>query len=415
MKRVPLRRLGALLLAGTAGLTIAGSPLRPAAAQGTTRVRGTLSTPGSMGIPQPEPKINLTISQKSLGRILSEMFKQAPYKYQVLANVGTTVYSLDVKDMPLSQALQKVLEQDKSDEPLVFSFTPNPAGGGMFTIDREIIDVGVIEGESRVSVANARITKVLPKVFDAMKAPYRIEPDVPPVLISLQLHPEEWSQVVPQVIIEAEKAEPTLTYSMDGDTYVVHVQKAPPNGSPGMPARKVQLSINNESLKSAVEQLFRDSTWKPQVSDKVANVKVTYNNANETELGALRSLLRAASTTSQQVTYREGRGNTLYIEPGALPGDVRVAARAKPMTGTVRIDVKNAQLRVVTDLIERQAGVKVVVPKTIPNIPLTMKVTDVPVEDALQALIEAVGSSIPNLQFKAVGKEYQLLLAAPSK
>lgn len=415
MKRVPIRRLSALLLAGAAGVAVAGLPSRPAMAQVTSRTRGGTAAPGSMGIPQPEPKINLTISQKSLGRILSEIFKQAPYKYQVLAELGTTVFSLDVKDVPLAQALQMLLAQDKSEEPLVFSFTPNAVGGGLFTIDREIIDVGLIEGENRVSAANARITRVLPKVFEMMKVKYRIEPDVPPVLVSLQLHPEDWSQVVPQVIIEAEKAEPTLTYSIDNDnTYVVFVQKTPPNGTPGMPARKAELSVNNVPLKAAVEQLFKDSTWKPQVSDKVANLKVTYNNANETELGALRSLLRAASTTSIQATYREGKDNILYIEPGALPGDVRVAARAKVMRGTVSVNSNGQLLRTITDSIERQAGAKIVVPKAIPNIPVTMKVTDVQIEDALQALIEAVGASIPNLQFKAVGKEYQLILAAPA-
>ena len=65
--------------------------------------------------------------------------------------------------------------------------------------------------------------------------------------------------------------------------------------------------------------------------------------------------------------------------------------------------------------IQRQAGVKITVPKNIPDLPVTMKVADVHVEDALEVMIQSLSASLPNLQYKAIGEEYQLLLAQPNQ
>ncbi|HEU4754285.1 MAG TPA: hypothetical protein VFU47_14340, partial [Armatimonadota bacterium] len=116
--------------------------LAPGAARAQLVRPATSPAPGSMGIPQPEPLITLSIKQKSLGRTLSEVFKQAaPYQYRILALQGPALYSLEADKMPLSQVLKTLLAQDKSKEPMVFYFTRSLAGGGTFTIDREYIEV----------------------------------------------------------------------------------------------------------------------------------------------------------------------------------------------------------------------------------------------------------------------------------
>jgi len=361
-----------------------------------------------MGLPLPEPTVTVDIQQKSLGRILHDVFAQTGYKYEILADLGTTVFSLNVKNVPLSEALRTVLAEDKSDMPLVFSFTRDPTGTtGTFSINREFLEVGVINGETKLSATNARITRLLPKVFEMMGVKYRIEPDVPPILITLELRPDDWSQVLPQVILEGEKVEPTLDYSMDGETYVVFLEKTPIAGQSGSPARRVKLSVMNAPLRSVLEELFRESAWKYEVATGVPDVGITYNAVNEPELGALRAVLKlAAQQSGKQFTYREGKG-LLYIEPGPLPGEIRVGARKEVRPDLVTLDVKKTLVKIVFDSIERQAGVKIHAPATLPNLPVDVKVTKVPAGDAIQAVIEALG--IPNLQFRASGKDYTIV------
>jgi len=232
--------------------------------------------------------VTVDIQQKSLGRILHDVFAQTAYKYEILAELGTTVFSLNVKNVPLSEALKTVLAEDKSDMPLVFSFARDPTGTtGTFSINREFLEVGVINGETKLSATNARLTRLLPKVFEMMGVKYRIEPDVPPIPITLELRPDDWSQVLPQVILEGEKVEPTLDYSMDGGTYVVFLEKTPIAGQSGTPARRVKLSVMNGPLRSVLEELFRESPWKYEVAMAVPDVGITYNAVNEPELGAL--------------------------------------------------------------------------------------------------------------------------------
>jgi hypothetical protein len=204
------RTLTLLIPIAVAGAAVL-APAPPVTAQ-VTRPTANQYIPGAMGIPQPEPVVSLNIQNRSLARILSELFKQVPHDYQLLADTGTTVYSLNVTKMPLSKALVTLLGQDKRPDPLVFYYTKGLAGRGTFVIDREFIQIGVQEGERRVGLANARITKVLPEVFKMMKVQGRIEPDVPPVTISVQLRPDDWSEVLPQVILEAAKVEPNALW-----------------------------------------------------------------------------------------------------------------------------------------------------------------------------------------------------------
>jgi hypothetical protein len=110
------RRINAIGLA--AGLALA---LLPAGAHAQVLRQNTAPVPGSMGVPQPEPLIKLDLQQKTLGRILSEMFKQASqYRYRLLARQGTSVFSLKADNVPLTQALKTLLAQDKAHEPMVY-------------------------------------------------------------------------------------------------------------------------------------------------------------------------------------------------------------------------------------------------------------------------------------------------------
>jgi hypothetical protein len=386
-----------LLLAAAA--VAAALAALPAAAQ---LVRAGAPVPGSMGIPQPEPLITLNIQQKSLGRVLSEMFKQSPYQYRVLADQGAAVYSLNVEKMPLSRALGMLLEQDKRAEPMVFYFTQARDGRGTFTIDREYIELDDIDGELRVSLANARLTRVLPLVFDRIKAKYRVEPDVPPLPISLQLRPTSWDSVLPQVILEAQKRETGLTYSMDGDTVVVHLHKTPV-GLPGTPlpedARRVKLEVTNAPLKDVLAQFFRGSTWKYEVANRVPDVPITYNTQAEPELAVLYGILRQASAkTGSPITYREGKG-VLYIEPGSLPGEAVVETRG-PAARTFTFSTFSERIKKIAMYIAQSTGTTVTVAPNVPDIPLTYRATNLTADEALRALIEAARGTLPNLSYR---------------
>src|SRR5688500_18748918 len=88
------------------GALVAVASTLPATAQGT-RVAATPQyyVAGSMGIPQPEPKVTVQLQNKPLSRAVFEIFKTTGYQPQVLADVGATLVSIDAKNMPLTQAL----------------------------------------------------------------------------------------------------------------------------------------------------------------------------------------------------------------------------------------------------------------------------------------------------------------------
>lgn len=399
------RALGLAPLVLAAGVLLSGSP---ASAQ-LVRPATAAAVPGSMGIPQPEPRINLSVQKRSLSRILADVFKQAPYDYKVIADVGATAFSLDCKQMPLTQALSTLLAQDTRPDPLVFYYTKSPTGTGTFVIDREYMEVGADIGENKVSLANARLTKVLPRVFELMKVKGRVEPDVPPVTISLQLRPDNWAQVLPQVILEANKQEPTLTYSLEGDTYVVHLHKTPlgitASGAAVPGVRKVQVTLNDVPLRDAVGAVLKDSQWKFQISDAVKDVGISYSASAEPELSALYNILRQASGLGPQVTYREGKG-VLYIEPGPLPGQAVVPRKGDAALATVTLDAKQQRIKTVIATIENQTGATIRIAPTVPDLPITLKLEKARVEEALRALMIAARTSLPTLSFRQMGPGY---------
>lgn len=379
----------------------------PAGAQ-TTRTNLNTNVPGTMGIPQPEPLITLSIKQpRSLARVLYEIFKQTTFEYQLLADVGTTAFTIDVNKVPLTQTLTRLLAQEKRPEPLVYSFQKSLTNrGGTFIIDREYIEIGVFEDEKKVSLANARITRVLPELFKLMGVKGRVEPDVPPVTVTVQLRPDDWSNVLPQLMLEASKKEPALTYSKAGDTLVVHVQRTP-SGAPGSPLpsgaqpRRVKLAVSDMRLPDALAQLFQGSTWKYQVADSLKDVTVSYTTANEPELAALYSMLRTISAQGgEQVTYREGKG-TLYIEPGPLPGQFVVAAK-QPTVRRTNLNASRTKLKQVCDLVGGALGTKITVAPNVPDILISVKLTEASIDDAMAAIIAAARESLPNIGFRAV-------------
>jgi len=414
----PTRALPAFpgLPMAAAGLLVALS----ATAAAAQAVRPPTYVPGVLGVPQPEPTVTVDMKGRSLNSILYEIFKQVPLKYAVRAEVGTTVCTLKAEKLPVTQALNQLLAQDKRKaEPLVWSFQKNPAGGGTFVIDREFIEVGMIEGENRVSLSNGRLTKVLPMIFNLMHAKYRIEPDVPPVPLSLQLRPSVWHQALPQVILEAFKTEPGLTYSIDGDTYVVHLQKAPPlprsvSEADSPMFRKVHLSVDNEPLRDVLAKLMAGSQWKYQVSPAVKDVRVTFAS-EQPELAALAALLRQASATSsaQQLTYREGPG-VLFIELGPLPGE-QVANSRELVVGPTPVTMKvSLRIKPLVEELASRTGTTIVVAMSIPPLPVDIDVKNATVEDVLKEIIKKLKSSLPNVRYRSTGPNaYIIDLGAP--
>ncbi len=364
--------------------------------------------PGALGIPQPEPKVTVNFTGLSLARSLNEILKQSGYSVRVLAEMGTTRYSLTTQAMPVSKALRALLDQDKSLEPLVFRFQRILTGGGEFIIDRELIDVSRSEGENRVSLANARITKVLPMVAKMLNAPLRFEPDVPPILVSMQLRPSDWAPVVQQVVLEAYKQEPAITYSMDGNTYVIHLQKTPLTGVPGMPSRKVKVSADSKPLREVLQSLFEGSAWKFQVAESVKDTKITYNVSNEPELVALHAILRQTAESGTPITYREGPG-ILFVEPGLLPGDFFVP-KVKPgdpaALNLVTLDVRGTRLKELLEKLAIQSAATIIMAPNVPNLPVTMKVEKVTLDVALQEVKRALNKQLPNLLWSKDGTEY---------
>jgi hypothetical protein len=413
---------GALALGFTAAaLALAAVPAVAADSYGvgtTSRTNLNTNNPGTMGIPQPEPLITLSIKQpRSVARVLSEIFKQVPgdEQYQLLADVGTTAFTLEANKEPLTKVLTNLFAQEKRPDPLVYSFQRSLTGkGGTFVIDREYIEIGVIDGEKKVSLANARITKVLPELFKLMGVQGRVEPDVPPVTVSLQVRPDDWSPVLPMLMIEAYKKEPFLTYSKDGSTWVVHIQRTL-TGGPGSPLpsgsmpRKVKANFNETPLPDALAELFQGSAWKYQISDSIPKtVRVTYATANEPELAALNALLRSvAAQGSEQITYREGKG-VLYIEPGPLPGQYKVVSK-NPTVPRTSLTTK-LKLRQITDLVGGALGTKITVAPNVPDIPVSVKLVDATIDDAIKAIVSSAKESLPNIGYKVVGNGYQIEL-----
>lgn len=408
----------ALVPTGALALTILGMAASPALAQsppitqpGGIRRTTQIPVPGTMGIPQPEPNITLNIQKRPLGRILAEIFKQTPFQFRLLASQGTTLFSLEANREPFRKVLTRLLEQDKSAEPLVFGFDRTTTGQGIVTIDRELVDIAVREGEKYVSLTNARLTTVLTELFKRANVKYRIEPDVSPVPISLQLRPLEWLDAIPTVILEAFRNEPALTFSQDRDTWVVHLQKLSVDAetpTEKMPRRKFQVTA--APLRDALATLFTGSSFKYQVAESVKDTTVTYSTQGETDIAILQRLLRQAAGKGNSVTWREGNG-MLFIEPGPLPGEApqqtaRTSSVQEPTTSLNLTD----NIRALATLLAQATQTTVTVSPNVPNLRVMLKVENATIDQALEALVAAARGSVPNLSFRKSGKRYILEL-----
>jgi hypothetical protein len=282
-------------------------------------------------------------------------------------------------------------------------------------IDREFLEVEYVDGERRISMANARLTRVLPELFKKMMVQGRVEPDVPPITMSLQLRPESWEQALPMIMLEAYKREPALTYSKDGSTLVVHLQRTP-TGAPNSPLpsgtqpRKVKVAFAETPLKDALAELFKDSTWKYQVADGVKDFKVTYVTSTDPELVALHTILKQASTqVAQQVTYREGKG-VLYIEEGPLPGDFIVGRSGMSAVRRTSLNISMRKLKSVVELISGALNVPITVATNVPDIPVSVRFENADINDALRALMLATKDSLPNLSYRTQGTGFVIEL-----
>jgi type II secretory pathway component GspD/PulD (secretin) len=242
-----------------------------------------------------------------------------------------------------------------------------------------------------------------------MGAKYRIEPDVPPVLLTLQLRPDSWPEALPHVIIAGQKQETGLTYSMDQDTYVVHLQKTPTGvNSRGQvlnlpDLRLVSVNAPGVPLKDALAQVFQGSSWKYQVSSRVPDARVTYSATRQPELAALQGLLRQASTPRNPITYREGKG-VIYIEPGPLAGELVVAPKGTPAAGTTvrrtTLNVMKQPLRQVAKLLQEGTGTVIQVAPNVPDVPITIRISDASVNAGLSAILESARGSLPGLTLR---------------
>jgi type II secretory pathway component GspD/PulD (secretin) len=263
---------------------------------------------------------------------------------------------------------------------------------------------------------------VLPRVFALTKVKYRIEPDVPPVPISLQLRPNDWAPVAAQVILEASKMEPTLTYSVDGDTLVVHIQKTP-TGLPGSPVpegtRRVKMTIENQPLRAVLAALFKDSTWKYEVNKDVQDVRISYTSTAEPELSALYAILKQASAKGKQVTYREGKG-VLYIERGPLPGteglgEAVAAATVAPTQKTATLTVLDQRLKRVAAELATQTGSTITVAPNVPDLPVSVRIVNMPADQALGEIVKTLHPSLPNLTVRVAGPNTFVVELGPKK
>jgi type II secretory pathway component GspD/PulD (secretin) len=406
MLHARIRSTRLLLPLAVLSLGIAAAfPPAPAAAQPAPK-----SNPGSLGIPQPEPLVTVNLNQVSIARALSELFKQTSYRYQIVAEQGTTRYTLSAEKQPLTKVLTAILDQDKRADPLVFHFMPRD---NMFTIVREYITLNAVEGENRVGLTNARITRVLPELFKLMgNAKYRIEPDVPAILVTMQARPMQWADALPQIIVDANNKEPALTFSIDNDSYVVHLQKTPiglsPTGSILPDAgRLVSMIKSDMDLRQAINQLFAGSQWKAQISPLIPNLKVNVNATQQPELVVLRQILRSAAIQGNSLTYREGMG-TLYIEPGYLPGEpYRGNIRPAPAK-TVSMTAVQQPLKEVVRTISDRSGTTILVDAAVTDVALSVQLANAPIDEALQKLVEAARSRLPQLRYRQSNGTYTL-------
>ncbi len=365
-----------------------------------------LRTSGS--IPQPEPRVTVSLSQKPLGTILYAIFHQTPYRYQLRAQVGAELFSLDVTRVPLGQALSTLFEHDTTGSPITYAFVPASTNNpGTFVIDREYLQVGDTAGEHRVSATRARLTHVLSLVFKAMKARFRIEPDVPQVTVTLQLRPRDWSECIGEVLVEASKEVPGLTYSLDGDTYVIFVQKTGPAG--GAAVRRVTLTLESVSLREAIGRILSGSQYRYRVSDAVGEAPINYKATDQPEMEALREVLKRAADEGTAVTYRDSRG-VLLIEPGPLPGRLGTTASLHPASlRAVTLSADRQRLRVVVRTLAAASGASIKVAPTVPDIRVTFDVKNGTVDEALRALLDAARVHLPNLALESSGERAFLL------
>ena len=406
------------ILTATLGLSVVIGAAAPYSARAQTRRTTRRSTGPNLPheIPKPEPLVTLKGQKLTMSRALRAAFQNTPYKYRLSARVPLTFVKIDVKRRPLSEVLNTILSADKNTRnPLVWRRERDT-----ITIVRESITMGVNdEAEKVITLSEARIGPVLARLFKLMKTPYRIQPNVPPILITLTMRPRKWENALPDLMDRAYQQDRRITFSIVKGTYIVHIHQTPIGlSSAGQATRNagrlVTLASPDTPLREALAKVFEGSKWKIEVAEEVKDTTVNISANKRPELAVLRDVLRQVSAISSPITYREGRG-TLYVEPGPLPGQAKLYARALD-SGELRRTSLNLTQQKLSDaikLLAQSTGAKVTIAKNVPDIRISFTVNNVTIEEALRAVVASGRVEVPNLTFRKVDERtFQIRLGS---
>lgn len=185
----------------------------------------------------PVPKVSVDLKDAALRDGIRMLFEGTGLQYSIEPSVPNVPVSLSVQDVPAPAALRLLLRQAAASvSGLTFSrdgkvyvirvrraeAEPGPRSGVVLAAD---------EGERKVTL-NFRDTPLRDAInilFTGSGLQYAVDPNVPNVPVNLNVREITVQQALRLVIKQAAATAPGLTYSRDGDVYLIRMRPpAPP-------------------------------------------------------------------------------------------------------------------------------------------------------------------------------------------
>jgi type II secretory pathway component GspD/PulD (secretin) len=178
--------------------------------------------------------------------------------------------------------------------------------------------------------------------------------------------------------------------------------------SPGRTAEKtVNVDLQDVGLREAVRRLAEDTQARWKIEANVPNVPVTLRLKNVSPQSVLRVLIRVAALSAPALTLTQ-EGETFVVKVGATPTPAPAlpAAPDPRLARKVSVNFMRTDLRAALAKLFEGTEAPYLVLWDVPNVPITLKLTDRTVQDALKEVLQVAYGPLPGLYMGEEGGVY---------
>jgi type II secretory pathway component HofQ len=271
-----------------------------------------------------------------------------------------------------------------------------------------------------LAVRDVPLSRVIEELSKTSGLTCSIDPSVPDVRISLNVQSNSPQGVLRLIVRQAGEQVLGLGLRKEGDAYVLRVrpleeqgrERVLPGHSDARLGRKVTLDLQQVPLRQALERVLEGSGVQFVVEPGMPPISLDLKLAGRTAFQGLLALVETAAWQVPELQLTREKG--IYHLEVATRRPPDPAARATLREAKVTIDLQAVPLREAVGKILAGSALQFLVHRNVPDVKVTLEVRSRTLEEALQALIRAVGEEVPGLTLGQDGDVFVLETRGPA-